>query len=404
MTDSKCNRELNTNFQNKKNAEEETMKAPYRRKFMTAMLIVAAVCIMAPAAVWAAGTTAGTGITNSVSVNYSVGGVAGSAIVSSATFTVGMRVSMTVTRADTNFVDVAGGAANVYLTFVVSNTTNTRLDFGLVSQTSSTNPFNGAASNFVSTPTVTAFVDSNGNNVYDAGVDTAVFTALNSDTSSTIFVVGTIPAGEANGATQAYSLTAVARGWGSGAGATTDLAEGAGTYNSVDVVFGDAGNGTVAPAADTDRDARASDRSAFRISAITVSKTSVVYSDPFNGTSTPRYIPGAVITYTITIDNTAGTSDATSVSISDALGALPVTFATQFDDGVDTCAAGNGIVVNGACYTNAADGGSPDASFGAGTVTVSGMTVAAGTSARQIASLPPHGGREAALCTRNRER
>jgi hypothetical protein len=342
------------------------------------MLIAAAVCILSPASLWALGTTAGTGITNSVSVNYTVGGVPASAIVSTATFTVGARVNMTVTRANAAFVDVAGGAANAYLTFVVSNVTNTALDFGLVSQTAVTNPFNGAASNFVSAPTLTAYVDSNANNVYDAGVDTATFTALSSDASATVFLVGTIPTGEANAAIQAYSLTAVARAAGSGGGAATNLAQGAGVYNGVDMVFGDAGDGTVA--GDAGRDARASDRSAFRISAITVTKSAAVYSDPFNGTTGPRYIPGAVITYTITIDNTGGSSDATSVSIADNLGALPVTFATQFDDGTDTCGAGQGIVVNGTCYTNAADGGSPDASFAAGTVSVSGMTVAAGTS------------------------
>jgi len=354
------------------------MNAPRFKKIVTALLVVAAIAVSAPASLWAAGTIAGTGITNSVSVGYTIGGVPGSAIVSAATFTVGVRVNMTVTRANAGFVDVAGGATGAYLTFVVSNITNTRLDFGLVSATSSTNPFDGAASNFVSAPTLTAYVDGNGNGIYDAGVDTALFSTINTDASVTAFLVGSIPASEANGAIQAYSFTAVARQFGSGAGAVTNLSEAA-LYNGVDVVFGDAANGTVT--GDGGRDARASDRSAFRILSLTVSKISAVYSDPFNGTAAgKRAIPGAVITYTVTITN-PGSSAATSVSISDALGALPVTFVADFNDGAPDCTGtpGRGIVINGACFTNGADGGTPDASFGAGTISVSGMTVGAGT-------------------------
>lgn len=366
---------LETNTKPAVQHKEAVMKAAKWKRALTSALVIALISVMVPAAVWALGTTAGTGITNSVSVNYTIGGVPGSAIVSSATFTVGMRVNGTVTRQNAAFVDVAGGATGAYLTFLVTNTTNTSLDFGLVSQTASTNPFTGTASDFAAPPALTAYVDSNGNSVYDSGVDTATFSAISSDASVTVFLVGNIPAGELNGAIQAYSLTAVARGAGTGGGAATNLAEGAGTYNSVDVVFGDAGNGTVT--GDAARDARISDRSAFRITALTVNKTAAVYWDPFNLFATPRAIPGAILTYTVTISN-PGAANATSVSISDALGALPVTFATQFDDGVDSCGAGEGIVVDNLCYTNAADGGTPDANEAGGTISVSGMTVNAG--------------------------
>jgi len=354
------------------------MNASRFKKLMTALLVVAAIAVTVPASLWAAGTIAGTGITNSVSVGYTIGGVPGSAIVSSATFTVGVRVNMTVARANAGFVDVAGGATGAYLTFVVSNVTNTRLDFGLVSATSTTEPFGGAASNFVSVPILTAYVDVNGNGIYEPLTDITTFSAINTDASVTVFLVGNIPASEANGAIQAYSLTAVARQFGSGAGAVTNLSE-AVPYNGVDVVFGDPDNSTVPT--DLNRDARSSDRNAFRILSLTVSKTSAVYSDPFNGTGAgKKAIPGAVITYTVTITN-PGSSAATSVSISDALGALPVTFAQDFNDGAPNCGVGSlrGIVINGACFTNGADGGTPDASFAAGTVSVSGMTIGAGT-------------------------
>ena len=349
------------------------------KRILTAVLIGAVIAIAVPASIWAAGTIAGTGITNSVSVGYSIGGVPGTALVSAATFTVGVRVNMTVTRQNANFVDVASGAANSYLTFLVTNVTNTRLDFGLVSAVSSTNPFNGAANTFVTVPPVTAYVDVNGNGVYDPGTDTAVFSTISTDASVTVFIAANIPAGELNGREQAYALTAVARGFGTGAGAATNLTEGAGTYNGVDMVFGDAGNVTVT--GDNPRDARASDRSAFRISGITVTKTTTIYSDPFNGTTTPRSIPGSVITYLVTINN-PGTSNATNVSIADALGALPVTFRTTFDDGVTTCVGAQGIAVDPGtgtfvCRTNT-NGDGDNADFTAGTVNVTNLTVNSG--------------------------
>jgi hypothetical protein len=96
-----------------------------------------------------------------------------------------------------------------------------------------------------------------------------------------------------------------------------------------------------------------------------------------------RAIPGAVITYTVTITN-PGSSNATNVSISDALGALPVTFRSQFDDGTGLgCTAVQGIAVDPgtgtfACQTNAADAPVDFADFTAGTVNVTNLTAASG--------------------------
>jgi hypothetical protein len=366
--------------------KEEAMKAASIKRTLTALLLIAAVAVAVPAAVQAAGTIAGTGITNQVSVGYTIGGVPGTAVVSTATFTVGVRVNMTVTRSNANFVDVAAGATNAYLTFLVTNITNTRLDFGLVSAVSATNPFNGAANTFVTTPTVTAFVDANGNGIYEPATDTALFSTINTDASTTVFIVANIPAGEANGVLQAFSLTAVARQFGSNAGAVTNLAEGT-PYNGVDVVFGDPANGTVA--GDASRDARVSDRSAFRVSAITVAKTSTVYSDPFNGVSVnARPIPGAIITYQVTITN-PGSSNATNVSVSDAMAGLPVTFRTQFDDGTGlgcTALPAQGIAVDPGtgvfvCRGNSnADGDNAD--YTGTTLSVTNLTVNAGGTVR----------------------
>jgi hypothetical protein len=93
------------------------------------------------------------------------------------------------------------------------------------------------------------------------------------------------------------------------------------------------------------------------------------------------------MTYTITVSNAAGGANATNVTVSDNLTGMPATFAAQFGDATDTCGGGLGIVVDadgpggaaGVCNSNAAD--ADNGSFAANIVTVSGLTINAGTSA-----------------------
>jgi uncharacterized repeat protein (TIGR01451 family) len=94
----------------------------------------------------------------------------------------------------------------------------------------------------------------------------------------------------------------------------------------VDVVFADA-----AGANDAANDGKFSILDDFKVQSavITVSKTAVVKSDPVNGAVTPQAIPGAVITYTITIANAAAaTMSANLTTISDVLNAALLINAT----------------------------------------------------------------------------
>lgn len=52
--------------------------------------------------------------------------------------------------------------------------------------------------------------------------------------------------------------------------------------------------------------------------ALTVTKTSTVISDPENGTNNPKRIPGAILKYTITVENANG-SHAANVNVADTL-------------------------------------------------------------------------------------
>ena len=60
----------------------------------------------------------------------------------------------------------------------------------------------------------------------------------------------------------------------------------------------------------------------------TVLKTVVVESDPINGTTNPKAIPGAILLYTITVTNNGdGSSDEDTIRISDTLDANTTFFA-----------------------------------------------------------------------------
>ncbi|MFM7377712.1 MAG: hypothetical protein ACKO1O_06230, partial [Erythrobacter sp.] len=78
----------------------------------------------------AAGTSAGTTITNTVSVNYNVGGNAQNAVTASDTFTVDQRVNVNVT-AITTPVTVSPNQTNRVLAFDVTNLGNATADLAL---------------------------------------------------------------------------------------------------------------------------------------------------------------------------------------------------------------------------------------------------------------------------------
>ncbi len=123
----------------------------------------------------------------------------------------------------------------------------------------------------------------------------------------------------------------------------------------------------------------------FGSANITVTKSSVVLSDPVNGTLDPKRIPGAVVEYTIIVANTAG-AQATDVTLTDDLSGETATVGFV----ADAYAAGKGIQltapnVNGGAplaLTNAADADPGDYGVTSpNTVTVGGIVLSAGEQA-----------------------
>jgi len=123
----------------------------------------------------------------------------------------------------------------------------------------------------------------------------------------------------------------------------------------------------------------------FGSANITVTKSSVVLSDPVNGTLDPKRIPGAVVEYTIIVANTGG-AQATDVTLTDDLSGETATVGFV----ADAYAAGKGIQltapnINGGAtlaLTNAADSDPGDYGVTSpNTVTVGGIALSAGEQA-----------------------
>ncbi len=89
-----------------------------------------ALIVMSSAPAWAEGTSAGTDITNNVSVTFDVGGVTQNAETASDTFTVDRRVNVNV-----EFVgaatSVSPGQDNAVIAFDVTNLSNDTVDLDL---------------------------------------------------------------------------------------------------------------------------------------------------------------------------------------------------------------------------------------------------------------------------------
>lgn len=378
------------------------------------MLLIGALAVMVPQWAMATGTAANTTISNTVAVNYKVNSVDQTEVTDTVTFKVDNKVNLTVLTQDTTVTILPGQQKS--FKFKLTNTGNATQDYVLSAIADPSNNFTPSAGPALySDATCTTSITNN------------YITNIAVDTPTYIYICITAPNTAANGKWANYALKAN----------THDANKTFATKVETTVAGGGAaGSGTAVVLADVDADgAGANDGDkdgdhldwggsrlpngstpdkGFKVesAALTVAKSTAVYWDPINLTSTPKAIPGAIVTYTITITN-SGAQSATNVAISDDLntevtGATPhLAFGNNdtnsspdggFKDATKDCAAGEGIVVTdgtsgatAACETNAysanndgttwndAGGG---ATYGAtNKVVVTGLTVDAGESA-----------------------
>jgi uncharacterized repeat protein (TIGR01451 family) len=324
----------------------------------------------------AVGTTAGDTITNNVSVSFQVGGENQNEVTASDTFTVDRRVDVNVNFTGTSNTSVSPGQDRAVLAFEVTNLSNATIDLDLSTVLTGGT---GAAADITN---FQIYLDSDGNGVLSAAelaagpitfLDEVLADNGNGAQTVSVLVVTDIGVDAINDETFDVALVANAHEAGTAAalGAEITATSGANT-DGVDTVLFDGEGGT---GEDVDNDGAFSDEGTYEVAGalISVVKSSRVVSDPVNGITNPKAIPGAVIEYCIAVSNATGGADATNILVEDDLPA-DVTFTL----------GGFGIFVNGtatiddnstpsdpsddiaACTGGTNAEGTPNASYAAG--------------------------------------
>lgn len=243
----------------------------------------------------AGGVTAGTLIRNTATAEYDEAGTPRSVNSNTVTVRVDELLDATVTSLDPG--PISARAGDAVLTFELTNQGNGPEAFRLI-------PDAAVAGNDFDLSIRAIAIDSNGNGVYDEGVDQILSTPLTTpvlpaDARLTVFVLVTVPQGASDGGTSNVGLTAEAL---TGTGSPGTSFAGAG------VDGGDAIVGTTGAFASTSGGIVSS------ISNVQLVK-SVVLRDPFGGSSA---VPGAVATFTIEA-SVSGSCSVANLVVSDAI-------------------------------------------------------------------------------------
>jgi uncharacterized repeat protein (TIGR01451 family) len=299
---------------------------------------------------FAAGTAAGTTVTNTVTLDYKVGGVSQNPITATDTFTVDRKVDVNVVENGSSTTTVSPGQESVVTSFIVSTASNAPIDLAIAaSQLSGGTAAHGGTDNFNVTD-LQVYRDSNNNGAYDSGVDAVLtyFDQVVPDTNLTVFVVAKVPLGRSTGDVAGVRLTATAaEATAAGSqGATIVQTTGANT-SGMDTVFADGTTG-----GNTARDGIhfAEDDYTVLAATLTATKTSRVISDPVSGLVDPKMIPGAVVEYCIAVANASGSATASNVNVTDT---LPATTTYQSSFGIKL----NGTVTGSTCNADGTSGG-----------------------------------------------
>jgi uncharacterized repeat protein (TIGR01451 family) len=321
-----------------------TTQTSIKLSLTTALVAVSLAGGLLPAPVLAGGVTAGTLIENTAVASYDDGGVPRS--VNSNTITVRVDELLDVTLTSLDPGPVASRPGNAVLTFELTNQGNGPEAYRLLANTA-------VGGNDFDTTFRSIAVDSNGNGIYDEGVDQilgqpATTAVLAPDQRLTVFVLVTVPEGAGDQQTSAVSLSAEAV-TGTGAPGTV--------FGAAGVDGGDAIVGT------TGAQATARGELINGVASVVLVK-SVVLRDPFGGTSA---VPGTIATFTIEA-RVSGTGSASNLVVTDA-----IPDGTTYQPGT--------LALDGAAMTDAADADAGTASDAAGIAVTLG-TVAASTTQR----------------------
>lgn len=269
----------------------------------------------------AVGTAVGTLIENTALVSYDLAGTSVTLQSNTTEITVAERINVTVTLQSPQVL-VSPGDTGQALLFTVTNIGNGTETFQLALDSAI------GGDDFDPTPAVPGiYFDTDGSGDFNAG-DVAYTPGTNDpdllpDESISVFIVNDIPLAVANGDTGLSELTATS-------------ATGTGVPGTVFANQGDGGVNAVVGA--TGGEAAATGEYLVSDVLVNVSKTQLV-TDPFGGNEP---IPGATLTYTITV-NVASAGTAAASRVQDEIPAL-------------TTFVPDSITLNGSPLTDATDG------------------------------------------------
>lgn len=356
------------------------MSIHYRR-VGAASLAAALLASAAPAL--AAGTLAGTNIVNTATVNYSVGGVAQTGTTASNTVTVDRKVVLAVANTGAT-TTVVPGQTNAVTTWTLTNSSNDTLDFALAATAQATGQTaqHGATTAFVPSLTnVKYYLDPNGTGVVGGSGVTQItyLDEIAPDATVKLLVVADIPSTATNAQVGGIMLTGTAEAGrvASTQGAVLTCQNASANTAGIDNVCGDAA-GVVA--GDAANDGKHSAKGDYTVSApvLSVNKNMTIISDPIDGTTNPKAIPGAVIEYCIIVANAAGAATATNVSVNDP---LPQSAVSPYPAYVAYTAGSNAIWLNA---TVTGSGASATCSGGTAVTADAGYTAQAGATPANI--------------------
>jgi uncharacterized repeat protein (TIGR01451 family) len=313
-------------------------------------LIVASTLWLLPALpALAAGTAAGTNITNKASVSFVVDTTTVNQESNEVTLQVAEVLDLTLAWQDSGNILAKAEETGKVATFLLTNTGNGSEAFTLTVD-------NGLGADQFDPTLVGTYLDANGNGQYDAGIDTLYSAGVNdpvlaADASLSLFVVNDIPAGVNDSDLGKTGLSAAAN---TGTGVPGTAFPGAGD-GGINAVVGATGAG-------------ADDEATFQISAVDVSVVkSQAITDPYGGS---QPMPAAVITYSIPV-TASGSGTAKSVTVTDPIPA-------------NTTYIAGSLKIDGGSLTDAADGDVGEVAGGNVTIRLGDLQDTAKTVAFQV--------------------
>lgn len=281
--------------------------------------------LLASTASWAAGTDAGSVISNTATATFDdpATGNSGTTSATAPDITVAELINVNVTAENTVPVEGQPGDTDQVLEFTVTNTGNGTEAFTL----DATN----LAGDDIDADNVTVYLD-DGDGVFNPATDTPVTAdiVLDADEAATIFVVGDLPVDATTGQQANVELTATSATPGVDGAAPGTLIPGQGTNTPAGAVVGE--NPTDSDSATLQVGEIVTD------ATVAITKTIESRVDPFGGTTD---VPGTVVTYLITVTPENGPVDNLVVADSIPLDLTLVPGSVTIDTVAKTDAAGD---------------------------------------------------------------